>query len=122
MQIVKPLYAAVLVCSVSFFSACSKQVETKDIYSPDKTIILRIETNEGGGAAVPDVTSVYLLAANASIAGKSLIFKGSAMSDFSAEWDGQGTIKLSFTNGYVTECDRSPALSTGEKMTVQGCK
>jgi hypothetical protein len=121
MQIRKYLRATALACLVAL-SACSKQVETKDVYSPDKAIILRIETNEGGGAAVPDVTSVYLLAANASTADKVLIFKGSAMSDFKADWSGQGAVELSYTNGYVTECERSAALSTGTKIAVEGCK
>ncbi len=101
--------------------ACSK-VETKDIYSPDRSLILRIETNTGGGAAVTDRTTVYILLANPTSAGKSLIFVGSAMSDFSADWHGKEAVALSYSEGYVTDCNPTPTLSTGKKMIVLGCK
>lgn len=115
-------HAAALVGLSAVLCGCSKHVETKETRSPDGRVVLRIEVDESGGAAVPDVTSAFLLMPNASPATKKLIFKGSAMSAFSAEWSGPGVITLSYTNGYVSACAATAELSAEVKVSVLGCK
>ena len=53
-------HAVALAGLIATLCACSKHVETKDSPSPDGRIILRIETDESGGAAVSDLTSAYV--------------------------------------------------------------
>ena len=79
MQItMKSACLCVIAYLIGFLWGCSKEIETKNIYSSDGVFILRIETDESGGAAVSDVTSVYVLP-SASIKDRKLIFKGSSM-------------------------------------------
>jgi hypothetical protein len=100
---------------------CSREIETKDVYSSDRAFIIRIETDESGGAAVSDVTSVYLLA-SASMENKKLIFKGSSMAHFTADWRGPRLIDISYTDGFVSQCAVGPILSGDQSVTILGCK
>jgi len=112
-----------IACLIPVLFGCHDKriVETKDLYSPDGQVILRVEVDETGGAAVPDVTNVYLLMPNGRTASK-LLFRGSAMSNFSATWRAPGQIELSYSDGYVSQCDPAPVLSADKKVSVVGCK
>ena len=103
------------------FTACSGPIESHQISSPDGRIRLRVEIDEGGGAPVADVTSVFLIPTSASDISKTLIFKGSAMGNFSAKWRDNQTVELSYTGGYVSKCDSEPTLSTRQTLRVRGC-
>lgn len=120
----KSRYAGILACLVSgVLCGCSRgPVEIHDIRSPNGKVILRIEINEAGGAAVPDVTSAYLFFADTGPTNKQLIFKGSAMSNFSATWRGQKLIVLSYSAGYVSTCNARPVLPAEVKINVIGCR
>ena len=74
-----------------------------------------------GGAAVADVTSVFLIPASSRGASGALIFKGSAMSHFSAKWRDDQNVELSYTAGYVSKCDPEPTLDTHQTFRVHGC-
>lgn len=111
----------ILVCAL-LLVGCSKHIASTDVRSPDGRLILRIEINESGGAAVPDVTSAFIVPSRSSTAHKELIFEGSAMSHFDANWTNSGQISLSFQGGYVTACNSSVILPPNFKVTVLGCK
>jgi hypothetical protein len=66
---------------ITVIGGCSRQIETKEIYSPDRKLVLRIEIDESGGAPVADVTNLYVRLMTSSSAPGKLIFKGSAMSE-----------------------------------------
>lgn len=100
---------------------CSNEVETHEVYSPDRKLVLRIAVDWSGGAAVSDLTSVYVFPAASPKKGNTL-FKGSAMSEFSANWLGPRQIAVSYNDGYVSQCDSALVLSTGERISVSGCK
>lgn len=54
-------------------------------------------------------------------AGK-LIFKGSAMSAFHADWRGQDEIELAYGSGYVSQCDPDPVNFADKTVRIVGCK
>jgi hypothetical protein len=110
-----------IACLIGFLCGCSKEIETKDIYSSDRVFILRIETDESGGAAVSDVTSVYVLP-SASIKDRKLIFKGSSMSHFRADWRGTGIVEISYSDGFVSQCNGEPILFGDKSVKLLGCK
>ena len=121
----RPLMQATLgafVACAALLIGCSTRVVTRDMQSPDGRLILRIEVNESGGAAVPDVTSAFVLAAQPSGARKEQIFKGSAMSYFSASWKTSREVMLSFNGGYVTTCTAVAVVPPDFKVGVLGCK
>jgi hypothetical protein len=64
----------VFACLVFALIGCTRHLETKDIYSPSGGFFLRIEIDESGGAAVSDVTSVYLFPSNSGASSGKLIF------------------------------------------------
>jgi hypothetical protein len=107
--------------AAKLLTACSGPVETQQSSSPDGGMTLRVEIDEGGGAPVADVTSVFLMPTSAPGSSKALIFKGSAMSNFSAKWRDNQTVELSYTAGYVSKCDSEPTLDTRQHMHVLGC-
>jgi hypothetical protein len=111
-----------LVILAAFLSGCSRGVETTDLPSPNGQLILRVEVNESGGAAVPDVTSAYLFIAGSSEPHKELIFRGSAMDHFNASWRGQELVALSYTGGYVSTCAVTSPMSADLKIVVLGCR
>jgi hypothetical protein len=116
-------YVGLLVCLTAILGACSKdEVDTTEIYSTDKEVALRIEVNWGGGPAAADMTTVYVFLPNSPGARKRTIFKGSAMSHFSASWRGARVIEVSYKDGYVSECDPTAELSAGTQVSVVGCK
>jgi|SRR5579863_7426663 hypothetical protein len=115
------LRLCVVLGAAGLLIACSGPIETHQGSSPDGSITLRVEIDEGGGAAVADVTSVFLIPARPSGAAKTLIFKGSAMSNFSARWRDNQTVELSYTAGYVSKCDSEPTLDTRRSLRVVGC-
>ena len=115
------LQLCVVLTAAKLLTACSGPVETHQSSSPDGSITLRVEIDEGGGAAVADVTSVFLIPTNASGTSKTLIFKGTAMSNFSAKWRDDQTVELSYTAGYVSKCDPEPTLDTRRTVRVHGC-
>jgi len=110
-----------IACLIGFLWGCSKEIETKEIYSSDRAFILRIETDESGGAAVSDVTSVYVLP-SASIKDRKLIFKGSSMSHFRADWGRTGVIEISYSDGFVSQCNGGPILFGDKSVKLLGCK
>ena len=112
----------VLVACLALLAGCSEHIVSRDIWSPDGRLAIRIEINEGGGAAVPDVTSAFIVEARPSAAWKQLIFKGSALSYFDARWASSEQISLSFQGGYITTCNTSAVLPANLKVTVLGCK
>lgn len=101
---------------------CSRQIVSRDIVSPDGQLTLRIEVNEGGGAAVPDVTSAYILPSGSFGAHQELIFKGSAMSSFRANWRTPEAVALSFSGGYISQCNKTAIISRKFKVSVLGCR
>ena len=111
----------VLIALVAVLAGCSKQIETRYIRSPSGALTLRIEINEGGGAAVPDVTSAYVFASDSASDHASLIFRGSALDHFEANWQGSNLVALSYGTGYVSTCKRLERLSTGQEVRVSGC-
>lgn len=114
--------ACVLVGCAALLLGCSSHIVSRNVPSPDGRFTLRIEVNEGNGAAVPDVTSAFILPARPSAAHKELIFAGSAMSYFNASWTDSGQVLLSFRGGYVTRCSSSADLASNLRVTVVGCK
>ena len=103
-------------------NGCSpKQMEIYDTVSPDGKSTLRIEIDETGGAAVPDVTRAYLFLSDEGSSRKKLAFQGSAMSRFSAVWRGPRQVELSYSAGYVSACNAAPVLSADVKISVVGC-
>ena len=120
----KSSYAALFVCFLAgALSSCSRrQVDVHDTVSPDGKITLRLEIDETGGAAVPDVTSAYLFLSDEGSSRKQLAFKGSAMSSFSAVWRGPRLVVLSYGTGYVSACNATPMLSAEIKISVVGCR
>lgn len=115
---------AIFVCLVAVaLSGCARrQVEVHDALSPDGKITLRIEVDETGGAAVPDVTSAYLFPSNASSKREQLVFKGSAMSNFDATWHDSRSVVLSYSAGYVSTCVAALSLSGETQVDVVGCR
>ena len=103
-------------------SGCLKQVDVKEVYSPDNTYVLITEIDESGGAAVPDITSVYLRLSTAPPEDKQLIFEGSAMSHFAAVWRGNDVMQLLYARGYVTTCLGKGSTPSLAAITVLGCK
>jgi hypothetical protein len=71
---------------------------------------------------VADMTRAYVLLPKTPIGAKRLIFKGSAMSGFAIIWREPRRVELSFTDGYVVECQPSAQLSAEIQITVAGCK
>jgi hypothetical protein len=118
---VKYTHLCTIACLIGILWGCSKEIETKDIYSSDRAFIIRIETDESGGAAVSDVTSVYLLPST-SMNNKKLIFKGSSMANFRVNWQGPGQIGLSYSDGFVSQCNGGPILFGDRSVKVSGCK
>jgi hypothetical protein len=112
----------VFACLVFVPIGCARHLETKDVYSPGGRLFLRIEIDESGGAAVSDVTSVFLFLSNSGASSGELIFKGSAMSNFSADWRGPDLVQLAYTDGYVSICDAAPAPIAQKGIRVIGCK
>lgn len=115
-------YTGALAALVGLLGGCARHIETRDVVSPDHEITLRIAHDLSGGAAVPDVTSVYLLLPKASASNGTLIFKGSTMWNFSAAWRGSRIIELSYTDGFVSKCVPVAELSAAVKVSVLGCK
>jgi hypothetical protein len=115
---------AIGLCFMTFvaLASCSNEVETHEAYSPDRKLVLRIEVDWSGGAAVSDQTSAYVFASASPMKGRTLVFRGSAMSAFSASWRGPSQIGVAYDEGDVSKCDPSPVLSTGERISVSGCK
>ena len=111
-----------LVLLTIILSGCSKKIETKEVYSPDREFILRTEIDESGGAPVADVTSVYLRLSSSSSRHGQLVFKGSAMGEFNAAWEQASLIRLSYTGGYVFTCMPTAELAPDKKVSVLGCK
>ena len=103
-------------------ASCSSDVETHEAYSQDRKLVLRIVTDWSGGAAVSDVTSAYVFPAAWPMKGRTLVFKGVAISGFSASWRGPSQIGVTYDDGYVLKCEPTPELSTGERINVSGCK
>jgi len=101
---------------------CSRQIASRDILSPDGRLILRIKVNESGGAAVPDVTSGYILPSGSSAGHEELIFKGSAVDSFRADWQTSEVVSLSFSSGYISQCNKKAVVSPKLKITVLGCR
>jgi hypothetical protein len=118
----KLLSARALVAFAVVLVGCSKQIVSRDILSPDGRLILRIEVNESGGAAVPDVTSGYILLSGSSAAHEELIFKGSAVDSFNAAWRTPEVVSLSFSGGYISQCNKKAVMSPKFKITVLGCR
>lgn len=117
-------YIGIFVClTAAVLGGCARrQVEVHDALSPDGKITLRIEINETGGAAVPDVTSAFLFLSDAGPNRKRLAFKGSAMSSFDATWRGSRSVVLSYGAGYVSACNAMLSLSAEIKVDVVGCR
>jgi hypothetical protein len=115
-----PFFAALT--AIGLVSACSRNIVAEESTSPDGKITLRVEDDLSGGAAVADVRSVFLKPVNSSHATGQLIFKGTAIGDFSAKWQNNDTVELSYTNGYVARCESAPLLTTGQRFHVIGCK
>ena len=109
-----------VVACATLLIGCSKNIVGRDVRSPDGRLTLRIEINESGGAAVPDVTSAFILPFQS--AEKELIFRGSAISHFNANWKSSERVVLSFDGGYVTTCNAAVVVPPNLKITVQGCK
>ncbi len=102
---------------------CSKHIEATEMLSPRGDLVLRIEVDESGGAPVADVTSVFLrLSGSASPLPGRLVFKGSAMGDFRASWQGTDAIALSYAGGFVSTCISDVALERNRRVTVAGCR
>lgn len=112
----------VCVAAAALNGCARRQVEVHDALSPDGKITLRIEVDETGGAAVPDVTSVYLFLSDAGPNRKRLAFKGSAMSSFDAAWRGSRSVVLSYGAGYVSACNAMLGLPGEIKVDVVGCR
>ena len=115
-------YAITLILAGIGLQGCSRDIHSTDTVSPGGDLILRVEINEGGGAAVSDATSVYILLSGAPSDKGKLIFNGSAMSTFKAAWNGPQTITISYVDGYVSSCDSAPTVSSGKTVRVIGCK
>jgi hypothetical protein len=116
-------FRAVVLSALLF--GCTKEpekMETSDVPSPNGRLVVRIEVNESGGAAVPDVTSAYLIVSGSSTAPRELIFKGSAMYSFKVSWQSPETVSLSYTGGYVSTCNAAPVVAPDLKVAVLGCK
>jgi hypothetical protein len=111
----------VILSLFGIFCGCSKEIETEDIYSADRAFILRIETDETGGAAVSDVTSVYILP-SMSTKDQKLIFKGSSMAHFAADWRGTGLVEISYSDGFVSKCNDEPVIFGDRSIKLLGCK
>lgn len=110
-------------CLIAAASGCDKKrIVSSDIYSPGKDLVLRVEIDETGAAAVPFVTSAFVLPPKSSAAAGKLIFKGSAMSDFRAVWGGQDEIDISYGGGYVSQCDPGPVNFADRSVRIVGCK
>lgn len=121
-SVIRVLVFALGVCSAALQAGCARQVVSRNIQSPDGKLTLRIEVNEGGGAAVPDVTRAFILPSEGSVAHKELIFKGSAMSYFNATWTNSSAVTLSIEGGYITKCNPSAVLPPNVRIAVIGCK
>lgn len=119
--IVQAAICMLAVCTLLLIG-CSRHITRTDVPSRDGRLVLRIEVNESGGAAVPDVTSAFILSAQSSTAHEELVFRGSAMSHFNGSWSNSGEVRLSFRGGYVTTCKTSVILPSNLKITVMGCK
>jgi hypothetical protein len=117
----KLAYLCVISSLIGILCGCSKEIETNDIYSPDKVFILRIETDETGGAAVSDVTSVYVLP-SVSTKDRKLIFKDSSMAHFTADWRGAALIEISYSDGFVLQCNGGPIVFGDKSVRLLGCK
>lgn len=113
---------SVLIACAAVLIGCTEHIERRDVRSPDGRLTLRLEINESGGAAVPDVTSVFLLSSQPPGAGGKLIFRGSAMSQFDAIWGNSRQVILSFQGGYVSTCVATVMLAANVKVAVMGCK
>lgn len=118
----KLLSAGALAALAILLVGCSRKIVSRDILSPDGQLILRIEVNESGGAAVPDVTSGYILLSGSSAAHEELIFKGSALNSFSADWRAPEAVSLSFSGGYISQCNKKAVVSPKLTITVLGCR
>jgi hypothetical protein len=116
------IIACVLVGCAALLVGCSSNIVSRDIPSPDGRLLLRIEVNEGGGAAVPDVTSAFIIPSRTPAAHKELIFTGSAMSHFDARWSNSDQVILSIEGGYVTTCNTSVTLPPNLRVAVMGCR
>jgi hypothetical protein len=110
-------------CLIVMLCGCDKKrIESRNIYSPNKDLVLRVEIYETGAAAVPDVTSAVVFPSTSSESAGKLIFRGSAMSEFHADWRGQDEIDLSYSNGYVSQCDPGPVNFVDKTVRIVGCK
>lgn len=114
--------AFAFVCCAALQVGCSRQIVSRNIQSPDGALTLRIEVNEGGGAAVPDVTRAFIFPSGTYAAYKELIFKGSAMSYFNASWTNSRVVALSIEGGYITRCNSLAVLPRNLRITVTGCR
>ncbi len=106
---------------LGLLSGCSRDIEVHEVVSPDKKIVLRIEINEGGGAAISDETSVYLYLSNDGLNQKKTVFKGTAMGNFVATWEAADVVALSYSGGYITTCNSVTGLSLNIEVTTHGC-
>jgi hypothetical protein len=102
-------------------SGCSRDIEVHEAVSPDKKVVLRIEINEGGGAAVSDETGVYLYLFKDGLNQKKAVFKGFAMGNFVATWEAADVVALSYSGGYITTCNSVTSLSSNIEVTTHGC-
>jgi hypothetical protein len=112
----------VLITVAALLSACSRHIEAKESPSPDGNATLRVEDDLSGGAAVSDVTSVFLMSRDSSAIPRQLVFKGTGMWNFTAKWQDNDTVELSYTKGYVAKCDPAPVLKPGQRFHVRGCQ
>ena len=100
---------------------CARDIEVHKILSPDGRAILRLENNVGGGAAVADQMSVFLVPTGGPHFEAHLVFRGTAMDDFAAKWLNDKTVAISFRGGYVSTCIPevdSPAI---RQVHISGC-
>jgi hypothetical protein len=114
---------AFFMCLIAIVCGCDKKrITSSEVYSPGKDLVLRVEIDETGAAAVPDVTSAFVFPSKSSKAAGKLIFKGSAMSAFRANWGGTDEIILSYGGGYVSRCDPGPVYLADRSVRIVGCK
>jgi hypothetical protein len=115
--------AGLAACAAALVVACKARKRTESSYScaSSRELLVRIDVDETGGAAVSDETDVLVPLANSSDGSQRLIFKGSAMSAFAVHWRGDQEIHLSYPDGFVTQCDSGPAPIAGKIIRVVGC-
>jgi hypothetical protein len=113
-----------IACLIAILCGCEeKRLESTEIISPGKDLVLRIEIDKTGAAAVPFLTSAFVFPSKSSaFTWKKRIFKGSAMSNFRADWGKQDEIHISYTAGYVSLCDPGPVNLASKNVRIVGCK